>query len=76
MDLGDQGGVAGAIGKKMFGGKKKEKKEEKPAKPRATAEGFHVVMHTVTVVDDISTSGVSAAAFEVPEGYKKVEAAN
>ncbi len=73
VDLGDQGGVAGAIGKKMFGGKKKDKEEKKSEKPKATAEGFHVVMHTVTSVEEISTGGVEGGSFDVPQGYKKVE---
>lgn len=73
IDLGNQGGVAGAIGKRMLGAKKPER-EPKAEKPRASAEGFRIVMQSTTVVTEVSTGGLAAGVFEVPEGYRRVDA--
>lgn len=72
IDIGDQGGVAGAIGKRLLGGRGRDT-EPKAEGPTASAEGFRIVMHSTTVVTEVSTSAVPASMFEIPEGYRRAD---
>ena len=65
-------GIGGIFGKKK---KKDDAAQDDSSKPSATPSGApNSLLDTTIEVTSVSTSGVDAGLFEIPQGYKQVQA--
>lgn len=68
------GALGGALGGKFGLGRKKPQKEEQPAPSSGNSQASGSLIEMTTEMNSFSSNPVDASQFEVPAGFKKVEA--